>query len=73
MPREVTAHIRNVQFPVPTGNACDNGRPFYAMQSPVVWYEAAVGTLPGASNVQDYKVSRSLILSTACMLYNDLA
>lgn len=56
VPREVTAHIRNVLFPLTSGNACDYGRPFYVVQSPVVRYEAAVGTAPGATNVQDYQV-----------------
>ena len=54
--RSVTAHIRNVRFPLTNGDSCDFGKPFYSAESPIVRFEAAVGTWPGATNVQDFKV-----------------
>ena len=47
----------NVHLPLGMGHLCDYGKPFFSLGSPIVEFRAAIGTLPGTSDVRDYEVS----------------
>lgn len=53
---QVAAHIRSVNLPVLTGTVCDHGQAFYDWESPIVQFQAAVGTSIGQEDVASFKV-----------------